>query len=97
MIGRNINDIGAKRLICAVLEQAISDVRGLIELGRISDGQIVIKAPKLKFCSGYSDIPEIKRLLEFFTKGRIDEWLELSGIDIDASQIRKRLGLRLDL
>jgi hypothetical protein len=93
--GRDINDAGAKRLICAVVEQAITDLRGLIDAGRIKDGQVVA-SPRKRVCAGYMDLIEIKQLLQFFTRGHIDSWLDKAMIDIDPGKIRDALGLRLE-
>jgi hypothetical protein len=91
MEGRDINAAGAKSLICAVVEQAVTDLRGLMAAGRIKDGQVV-PGPRKKVCAYYMDPIEIKQLLQFFTRGHVDSWLDKAMIDIDAGKMRDALG-----
>lgn len=98
-MGRNrkhplkITSVGAHRLICAVIEQAVDDYKGLLDTGRIVNSMVVRCRRKRRFSADYRNDSEVKELLDFLTKGALDEWLFIAGIPINPNLIREKLGI----
>ncbi|HTV41582.1 MAG TPA: hypothetical protein VMF08_13455 [Candidatus Sulfotelmatobacter sp.] len=88
-----ITDAGARRLICAIVEQAVVDFKGLVAMGCIVNGVALPCARTRRYDSDYRTEAEVKDLLDFFTKGALDEWLFVAGIRINPNLIREKLGI----
>lgn len=88
-----VTDAGARRLICGMIEQAVLDFKGLVETGRIVNGVVLPCARTRRYDTDYRTPAEVKDLLDFFTKGALDEWLLVGGIRINPNLIREKLGI----
>lgn len=91
--GQKLNDDGARRFICAVVEQAVEDFKILVRRGRIVNGQ-AMPSERQTIAAGYEYQDHVKRLLHFFQPGGpMDMWLGAAGIQINPNLIRERLGI----
>jgi hypothetical protein len=86
-----LNNSGARALLCAVIEQAVTDFKTLTAAGRIVNGKVmpVNRARVLN----YRTDAEVQSLVDFFTSGVMDEWIFLAGIRINPNLIREKLGI----
>ena len=89
-----ITDGGARRLICAIIEQAVVDYKGLVATGRIVDGAAAPCARNRRYSGVYGTGSEVGEILDFFTKGVMDEWLFIMAIPINPNLIREKLGIK---
>ncbi|MGH7941194.1 MAG: hypothetical protein ACREE6_04725 [Limisphaerales bacterium] len=87
-----INHTGARSLLVAVIEQAVTDFKELAAAGRIANG-IVMPAGRSNIC-GYRTDAEVRALVDFFNSQVIDEWIYLTRIRINPNLIREKLGLK---
>lgn len=91
-LGYKLNDNGARLLICAVVEQAVSDFKLLSKRGRIVSGKIIRKGNGGGFVRDAEN--QAIQTLHFFSKaGPLDEWLAVAGIEVNPNLVRKKLGI----
>ena len=88
-----ITDAGARRLICGIIELAVVDYQGLVATGRIVNGAALPCTRERSYSSHYRTNSEVQNLVDFFTKGALDEWLFIAGIRINPNLIREKLGI----
>lgn len=86
-----LNDSGARALLCAVIEQAVTDFKALAAAGRIVNGKVMpVNQDRIL---NYRTDAEVQALLNFFTSGVMDEWILITGIRINPNLIREKLGI----
>jgi hypothetical protein len=86
-----LNNSGARALLCAVIEQAVTDFKTLAAAGRIVNGRVMsIKQERIL---GYRTDAEVQSLVDFFASGVMDEWILFTGIRINPNLIREKLGI----
>ena len=79
-----MDDFGARRLVAAIIEQAIHDRRLALSLNAIDEeGEILrkLKSPEVEL---------IMNLQPFFNGEGLESGLESAGFEIDASAIRRK-------
>src|SRR5580693_5055258 len=87
----NLNYTGARALLCAVIEQAVTDFKELVAAGRIVNGTVMPAGRRP--VRDYRTDAAVQALLDFFTGGVMDEWIFLAGIRINPNLIREKLGI----
>ncbi len=92
-LGYELHDDGAKRLVCAVVEQAVADFKLLVRHGRIVNGK-AMPSKRRKIFGGYEYQDHVKQLLHFFAPGGpMDTWFLIAGIKINPNLVRQKLGI----
>jgi hypothetical protein len=86
-----LNNSGARALLCAVIEQAVTDFKTLVAAGRIVNGRVTpVRQERIL---GYRTDAEVQSLVDFFNSGVMDEWILFTGIRINPNLIREKLGI----
>jgi hypothetical protein len=92
----------AKKLVAAIITQAVDDYKYFVSAGCILDGVNIMpkrdglaKKSKSKRVNGMdAKGATIAELLEFFKRGKtMDTWISLACLDINPNQIRSKLGI----
>jgi hypothetical protein len=86
-----LSNSGARALLCAVIEQAVTDFKTLAAAGRIVNGRVMpVNQERIL---GYRTDAEVQSLVDFFASGVMDEWIFFTGIRINPNLIREKLGI----
>ena len=94
-LGYELHPDGARRLICAVIDQAQSDFKHLVKRGKIVNGAMAIpKYSKTNFNALKLANSEVQRLIDFFKAlGPLVQLLHVAGIQINPNAARRKLGI----
>jgi hypothetical protein len=81
-----------KNLVVALITQAVNDYKHYVQRGWIFGDHALLKRDTI-FTSRKQGAFRVRELLYFFRPGGgMDEWIEVAGLDVDASKIRQAIG-----
>ncbi|HEV2455537.1 MAG TPA: hypothetical protein VGY98_14830 [Verrucomicrobiae bacterium] len=90
--GNRLDYAGARALLIAILEQAVTDFKDLVAAGRIVDGKVMpATGPAIR---DYARNSDVQALVDFFNSSVMDEWIYQGRIRINPNLIREKLGLK---
>lgn len=84
---------GCRKMVLAIIEQAIFDYKSMEKAGIIRNGKIVKEFPAGKTIKGMSKLAEVAQLLYWFQSDELETLIDLACIKITAEAIREELGI----
>ena len=85
---------GFRSLICAIIEQAITDYQALETAGIVMNGAILRLPSQGKLVIGM-DRFEVQALVELLTTDELDRLVDQLPVEVSADGIRRVLGIRV--